>query len=244
MKRIFAIGGGEIRNRDTLTIDRELIAASGKKNPKILFIPTASIDAEEYVESVRSYFGNELGCTVDVLYLLGTDLSFEEIRKVIFDSHIIYVGGGNTKIMMKTWRRKGIDSLLLEACEKGIILSGLSAGSICWFNYGQSDSDTIATGEKQPYCRVKGLGLIPLLHAPHHNENDREADLDNMILETGMTGLALSNRCALEIRGEQFRILKSSDEAYALKLSKSLNHLIKTELGQTDEYRPISQLFE
>ena len=70
MRTIIAIGGGNIVKGETLAIDKEIIARSGKKKPKLLFIPTASSDSEGYVNIIKDYFGKKLHCSVDVLYLI------------------------------------------------------------------------------------------------------------------------------------------------------------------------------
>jgi dipeptidase E len=139
-RMIVAIGGGNIRTRATLPIDREIIRLAGKRNPKLLFIPTASSDSEEYWKHVQEYFGGFLKCRTDVLFLIKEHPSREEIRKKILSADIIYVGGGNTLLMMRVWRRLGVDRLLRSAYENGTVLSGISAGSICWFDSGHSDS--------------------------------------------------------------------------------------------------------
>lgn len=69
MKKIIAIGGGELRNGETRAIDEEIIRLSEKKHPKLLFIPTASEDSSGYMETVKTYFGDTLGCQVDALCL-------------------------------------------------------------------------------------------------------------------------------------------------------------------------------
>src|SRR5271170_3341968 len=106
-KTIVAIGGGNIRTRGTAPIDREIIRLSNKKNPKLLFVPTASSDSERYWKHVQEYFGNFLKCKTDVLFLVKNRPSKEQIRKKIRSADIIYVGGGNTLQMMRLWRRLG-----------------------------------------------------------------------------------------------------------------------------------------
>ncbi len=95
--KIVAIGGGEIGRPgtkiETKAIDREIIHLTGKKSPKLLFLPTASGDSEGYYEIVRNYFGKKLGCRVDVLYLIKEKLSKEQIERKILGSDIVYVGG-------------------------------------------------------------------------------------------------------------------------------------------------------
>src|SRR6202451_3092085 len=168
-KAIVAIGGGEIRTRGAAAIDRESLRLSRKKNPKLLFIPTASSDSERYWRHVDQYFGGFLKCKTDVLFLLREQPSREGTRKKIEAADIIYVGGGNTLMMMRLWRRLGVDKLLVSAYESGTVLSGISAGSICWFDYGHSDSMSFYNPRKWKYINVKGLGLVQAIHCPHYN---------------------------------------------------------------------------
>ena len=105
MGKIVAIGGGELKRpgqqvSTTTVIDREIIRLSGEKNPKFLFVPTASSDSEKYVSAVQRHFGDELRCIVDVLYLI-RDPSFQQISAKIQRADIIYVGGGNTLKKMR-----------------------------------------------------------------------------------------------------------------------------------------------
>jgi len=90
VKKIVAIGGGEIRDSETLAIDKEIIRLTQKKHPKLLFIPTASSDSEDYYNDVDKYFGKKLGCKTNVLYLLKEAPSPKEIRNKILSSDIIY----------------------------------------------------------------------------------------------------------------------------------------------------------
>jgi dipeptidase E len=117
-----------------------MIRLSNEKNPKLLFIPTASSDSEKYWKHVREYFGTYSKRKTDVLFLIKERPSNEQIRGKILSADIIYVGGGNTLPMMRLWRRLGVDKLLMSAYEYGTVLSGISAGSICWLDSGHSDS--------------------------------------------------------------------------------------------------------
>jgi len=172
-KAIVAIGGGEIRTRGTAPIDREIIRLSGKKHPKLLFIPTASSDSERYWKHIKEYFGDFLKCKTDVLFLIKERLPKKQIRKKILAAEVIYVGGGNTLLMMRIWRRLGVDKLLKLAYNNGTVLSGISAGSICWFDSGHSDSMSFYNAQKWKYINVKGMGLIPGIHCPHYNSMTR-----------------------------------------------------------------------
>jgi dipeptidase E len=133
------------------------------------------------------------------------------------ESDIIYVGGGNTLRMMKIWRKRGIDKVLQLAHNRGIILSGISAGAICWFQYGNSDAQKFKNPDA-PLIKVRGLGLYSFLLCPHyHQEKGRESSLKQMMKKTGDIAIALDNCSALEIVGNQCRILTSNQKVGAYK---------------------------
>ena len=225
-KAIVAIGGGEIRTRGTAAIDREILRLSGKKHPKLLFIPTASSDSERYWKHVEEYFGGFLKCKTDVLYLIKEHPSRQQIRRKILSADVIYVGGGNTLLMMRVWRRLGVDKLLKAAYESGTVLSGISAGAICWFDSGHSDSMSFYNPQKWEYINVKGLGLIPGILCPHYNGMTRgvprRKDFRDMIQKAGGIGVALENNCAIEfIDGRFYKVIRSKASARAYRLYKS-----------------------
>jgi len=248
IKKIIAIGGGEIGRPgypvQTMKIDKEIITQTGKKNPKLLFIPTASNDSEGYTQVVKKHFGRRLGCKVEILNLIKEKPSKKEIEKKILSSDIIYVGGGNTLKMMTIWKRTGTDQILKKAHEKGIVMSGLSAGSICWFKYGNSDSRKFTSGSKE-LIKVRGLGLINALHCPHYDvEKYRQKDLKRMMKTTPGVAIALENCTALELIDDKYRILKSNKDAKAYKIYWKKNKYYKEEIKQEKEFKPIKFLLK
>jgi dipeptidase E len=222
MGKIVSIGGGNIGRPgttvETLEIDQEIIRLSGKQKPKLLFIPTASSDAESYCEAVRLHFGERLNCWVDYLLLLNTQTPQKEIEKKILTSNIIYVGGGNTLKMLIEWRKKGVDELLLKAYQNNIVLSGLSAGAICWFRYASSDSRKF----KNPNAgliKIRGLNIINALCCPHYDvEADRKSHVKNLMSKTPGIAIALDNCSAIEIVNGKYRIIDSKNTANAFKV--------------------------
>ena len=160
MGKIVAVGGGDMGNSETLPIDREIINLTGKARPRALFIPTASYDSADYYEGFRRVYGRRLGCQTDVLLLLGINQPHEIVEEKILSADLIYVGGGNTLKMMRRWRKLGVDHMLQTAYANGIVLAGVSAGAICWFSYGHSDSMAFYHPDDWGYVKVKGLGLI------------------------------------------------------------------------------------
>lgn len=140
MGMIVAISGGELTDFRSKLINDTIIRLSQKRNPKVLFIPTASDDSESYFEKFKEHFSDEFQCDFTPLYLIKDNPSIATIEQMVFASDLIYVGGGNTLKMMQIWRITGAADILRKAYTKGIVLSGLSAGAICWFKYGSSDS--------------------------------------------------------------------------------------------------------
>ena len=248
MGKIVALGGGEIGRPgyhvETTKIDKEIIKLTGKKNPRLLFIPTASSDSEGYVKVVREHFGKRLGCKVGTLLLTKEKLTYANIEKRILSADIIYVGGGNTLKMMTLWRKSGVDKALEKAYKKGIVLSGLSAGAICWFNYGNSDSRKF-TNESNQLIKVKGLGFINALNCPHFNtEKHREADLKRMMEITSGVAIALDECAAIEVVGGWYRIITSKTKAKAYKIYWKSGKYLKEEIELKKEFNDLNLLLK
>jgi dipeptidase E len=203
----------------TLPIDREIVRFTGKSNPRALFIPTASGEPADYIAGFQNIYGKKLGCRVDVLYLLKNRPSPLEMRSRIERADLIYVGGGNTLMMMRRWRHLGVDFLLRRAAHAGKVLAGTSAGAICWFRWGHSDSWFYYKHCPRKYIRVKGLGLVHGTFCPHYHGEKRERDFARMLTRKGGAGIAVNDRCAIQILGRRFRILKAagSTDAYSLR---------------------------
>ena len=162
MRKIIAIGGGKFGLGegpvDILPLCREIVRLSGKKKPRILFIPTAGYDRPASVEMMRRLFTRRLGCPLEPLYLLKIKSSHAQLRKKILGSDDLLVGGGNTLMMMLRWKLMGLDKLILEAGRKGKVLCGPSAGAICWFRQGNSDSRKFRNPQAK-LIKVTGLGF-------------------------------------------------------------------------------------
>ena len=137
MKQIIAIGGGgfgrEIKN---LKIEKYIINQSKSKKPKICFIPTATGDDEGYIKNFYKAF-DSLGCVTSHINFFKRTIKLDEhIQK----QDIIFVGGGNTKSMLAVWKEWGLDKILFDAYNNEVIMPGVSAGAICWFKKGITDS--------------------------------------------------------------------------------------------------------
>jgi dipeptidase E len=252
MVKIIAIGGGEIgRPREdgigyypieTTPIDSEILTLTGKKSPKLLFLPTASYDSVAYYNVVKAHFIKIGFSSVNVLYLSDKTLTQQQIKKTVLSHDAIYVGGGNTLRMMTTWKRLGVDKILKQALDKNIVLAGLSAGSICWFSYGNSDSRKFSSGSNK-LIKVTGLGYIDALHCPHYDaEPFRQNDLKRMMKDTSKVAIALDNCSALEVVNNKFRIIRSNSSAKARKIYWEHGKYIVQEISASTTYRNLTEL--
>lgn len=211
MKVIIPIGGGEISAQSTLKIDKYIVGLSNKEKPKVLFIPTASGDMQSYIDRFTNYY-QSLGCEVDTL-LLSITSNDNLIRSKIFTSDIIYIGGGNTARMMRIFKRNNVNEYLKQAYERGIILTGLSAGAMCYFTNGYSDSNR-STNPQASLCLVKCLDIIPYCFCPHYNEEERKS-FDEFVANKHFNGLALEDNTALVYIDGQIKGIIRSDDNYS-----------------------------
>ncbi|MBN2558119.1 MAG: Type 1 glutamine amidotransferase-like domain-containing protein [Clostridia bacterium] len=246
MRKIVAISGGEFKNGSgqggTLTIDREIVGLCKKEKPGLLFIPTASRDSIEYCNGIGAYFSEEFNCNVSYLKLYDNP-GIEEIKKKVLSADIIYTGGGNTYRMMKVWRRLGVDSLLFEAWQKGAVMSGMSAGAICWFRFGASDSWKF-TNPDAGMIKVRGLGMVRMGICPHYDmEPERKEYLRRLIQNSPGVVLALDDCCAIEIIDDNYRIISSDDNANAYLVYWSKGRYTEELLNKESGYGKIDGLY-
>ncbi len=230
---IAAIGGGEIGRPgypvETTEIDLHIKKLTGKECPKLCFIPTASEDSELYIKTVHEHFGSRIGCSVSAIELINKKYSISELEDIIFSSDIIYVGGGNTKKMLKLWKEKSLDRILKEAWLKNILLSGLSAGAICWFRYGNSDS-LRSEDPNQPLILLDCLNMINYIACPHFNEGDRRETFSDMVRQAGVPGIGLENCAAVIIKDDEMETITSDDKAKVWMCEWKEGTYIETEL--------------
>jgi dipeptidase E len=239
-RKIVAIGGGEIGHGglpvETMAIDKEIVQLAQKKSPMLLFVPTASHDSSGYIEDVKKHFGKKLKCQVDTLFLFEKRPSSREMREKILNADIIYVGGGNAELMMRTWKKYGVDKLLRKAYAKGIVMSGISAGSMCWFTRGIYDSGS-------GYRGVAGLGLLKACHLPHYDNKKDASNHPQMMKKSPKDIIALENCTALEVIDDTFRIITSRSGANACRIFKRKGecHAVPIELNK--RYSLLEDLF-
>ena len=185
MGRIAAIGGHE----DPLII-KHIVKLSGVEKPNMLFIATASSDNTEYYSKMALKFG-EYGCDARPLYLIRRKYTKEKLDQLFSWADIIYVCGGDTVNMIRVWKTYGIDARLRDVFENdSALLCGSSAGGICWFGRGFSDSSR--TPEYGKHGWVDGIGIFPdICFCPHFASR---ADAFRQALgDCGGAGMGLDN---------------------------------------------------
>lgn len=223
-KTIVAVGGGAYgqiktypdgrqvqKNKDTIEIDKKMIKLTGKEHPKIVFIGAAHGDDESRFLVIKNYFNNDFGCDVENLNLIDDTKrpSADKIKEIIFNADIVYVGGGNVTYLMNILKNTGVDELLRQAYNKGIIMAGNSAGGCVWFEYYGNDEDDDFNGTFDTFKPKKALGLVRGYFEPHWNEKpeegiDKESVSKNavqcMLAREGISGYGVDEGAAIMVQ--------------------------------------------
>ena len=221
-KRIIAIGGGEIKNKTTLEIDRYIASLAkihaGDKRANALFIGTASHDSMPYFNSFRKTYTSVFDIKAEVALIVYGEMDIDRIAAKIENANCIYIGGGDTVYMLEKWKETGLDKLIIDAYNKGKIICGLSAGAICWFKNMYTDYE-IMRGQSADYVMKEGLGILDGTMCPHFNE--REIDFTRAMLDNKIeSAYAVENDCAIEfIDGKLSKVISSGGKAYQLTLN-------------------------
>jgi peptidase E len=208
-------GGGFSMEPENLLLDRYVLSAAGVSQPRVCFVGTASGDAQTYLDKFYAAFST-LACTPTHLSLFKPPTA--DLRSFVFDQNVIYVGGGNTRALLALWREWGLDAILREAWLSGIVMAGISAGSICWFKQGLSDS--VIPGELAP---LDCVGFLPDSNCPHYDgEPGRRPAYHRFIREGKLNGgYAADDGAALHFIGGELKSVVSSREtakAYSVRL--------------------------
>lgn len=161
-KQIVPLGGGTFRSpRRNARLNAWLLGLTGKARPRVMFLASATGEHPGYVAQFFRAFRRHR-CQPTHLDLFHRTVA--NLRQAILAQDLIYVGGGNTANLLVVWRRHGVDRILREAWQQGIVLCGPSAGGICWFQAGVTDS---FGPELQPLHG--SLGLLPGSFCPHYD---------------------------------------------------------------------------
>lgn len=212
-KQIIAMGGGGFSMEpDNPLLDAYIVAASPQKQPTVGLLPTASGDSDWLISRFYRAF-NKLPCRPKHLPLFRQppDLAAE-----VAECDILYVTGGNTRNQLAIWKASGMDLLLREAWERGVVLAGLSAGAICWFQQGQTDSTGTLTA-------IDCLGFLPGSCSPHYDGEAERRRSYHALLKSGQIcdGIALDDGVAAHYHGtERVAIVSSRPQARAFEVKR------------------------
>ncbi|CAN5479927.1 Type 1 glutamine amidotransferase-like domain-containing protein [soil metagenome] len=202
-RQIVAFGGGGFSQESgNPLLDDYVLSLTGKERPKVCFLATASGDADDYV--VRFY--REFGSRSDAshLGLFKRQRGIADVREHLLSQDLIYVGGGSLVSLLGVWQGHGIDAILRDAWRKGIVLCGLSAGALCWFN-------RALTAYYGPPEQIKGLGMLPWSFTAHYDsEHERRREFHRGI-DCGMpAGYAADDGAAMHFVGDELHKVVSS----------------------------------
>lgn len=218
-------GGGFAMEPDNLRLDRYILRQARQANPTVCFLPTASGDAESYIARFYAAF-SELPCRPRHLSLFKPPL---DLAAFLAECDVIYVGGGNTRNMLAIWREWHLDSLLRDAWERGMLLCGLSAGAICWFEYGLTDS-------AGPLAPMPCLGFLPGSCAPHYDGEAQRRPVFHASIQNGTlpAGYALDDGAAMHfVGGTVTEIVSSRPQARAYRVRREAERIVEEPLRTT-----------
>lgn len=231
MKKIIAIGGGELRDRTTLKID-EYIAKlakerAGDRRANALFIPTASHDYMPYYNTFHKVYTGIFDIKTDVALTVFKDVDLEKMKAKFEKADVIYVGGGDTVFMIESWKKSGLLPLIEEAYARGVLIAGLSAGAICWFSDVYTDSLKTEDGAK--YAMFQGLSWIKGTISPHYGE--RMLDFDKIVCYNYARAYGIEDNVAIVIEdGEIVGSVSSGGKAWLIE--RKGEELQKTEISK------------
>lgn len=216
MKRIIAIGGGELRERTTIKIDEYIAglakAHAGENRANALFIPTASHDYMPYYNTFHKVYTGVFDIKTDVALTVYKETDGEKLRAKFEKADMIYVGGGDTVFMIEQWKKSGMLELIREAYDRGVVIAGLSAGAICWFSDMYTDS-AAALGDGDKFAMFAGLNWIKGKISPHYGA--RMLDFDEIVCYNLGCAYGIEDDAALVIEdGEVVGSLSSGGKAW------------------------------
>lgn len=222
--QILALGGGGFSMEpDNPTLDLYVLRQSAAARPRVGFLGTATGDSSRYLAGFYAAF-SRYECRPSHLPLFTRT---PDLRAYLLSQDVIYVGGGNTYSMLAVWRAWGLPELLKEAWLGGSVLAGISAGAICWFEQGLTDS---YSGTLQP---MDCLGFLPGTCCPHYDgEAGRRPAYHRLLAEGRLAaGIAIDDSALAHYRGlELARVVSSRPGAAAYHLERAAGQVQETRL--------------
>jgi len=229
MQQIIAVGAGsKAIGRRGAPLERYLLAATRARAPRVCFLPTAGGDLPRHITRVTRAF-SQLGARVSHLTLIQPNTA--DVRKLLLAQDLIWVGGGNTRNMLALWRAWGVDEALHTAYTRGTVLAGGSAGAICWFEQGITDS---VPGKLLP---MDCLGWLPGSCCPHYDSEAGRRPTFRKLVAAGTVkaGLALDDLAAVHyINGTLHKVLAFGRGARVHRLQRQAGRVHEALLEPSD----------
>ena len=204
--QIIALGGGGFSDQpNNLLLDEYILLQTNKARPRVLFLPTAGGDHEEYIEKFyRAY--KKFNCVPAHLALSKKTVPFKKLQHIVMSQDMIFTGGGSPAFLMQVWRKCGLDRILKKAWKEGIVLSGMSAGAICWFE------DGFKNPKDDLWRRVKCLGFLEGSFCPHYDsQNELRKAYRKMIQSDEISsGYGVQDGVALHYIGAELKYTVSA----------------------------------
>lgn len=221
--QIVAMGGGGFSDDDPL-LDDYILELTSPAKPKVCFVPTASGDADGYVARFYRAFPSSRAHATDLPLFAR---SGADVREVILAQDVVYVGGGNTANMLALWRLHGVDAALREAWERGIVLCGISAGGMCWFEASVTDSFG-----PQLAPLHDGLGLLAGSFCPHYDSEERRRPVYHDLIDGGFpAGYAADDAAGVRFEGMQLvEAVASRADARVYRVERGADGVVETPL--------------
>ncbi len=213
-RHIVAMGGGGFADEADVPLDDFTLRLTGRRRPRVCFLPTATANVATYIVLFYSAFGGRSRASHLDLFVRGT----ADPRSILLDQDLIYVGGGNTANLLAIWRTHGVDSILREAWQAGVVLAGVSAGAICWFEGGTTDSFGPQLGPL-----TGALGILPGSFCPHYDgEATRRPAFHGQIHDGRLPdGWAADDGAALHFVGTELaEVVTARPEAAAYRVER------------------------
>lgn len=221
MKQIIAMGGGGFSMEpENPLLDNYILEQVKKEKPKICFVPTASGDSDSYIERFYQAFKEKAEPTHLSLFKPPT----RDLRSFLLKQDIIYVGGGSTKNLLVLWREWGLDEIMKEAWEQGTVLAGISAGAICWFDEGVTDS---YGDQLEP---LPCLGFLPGSCCPHYDGEGQRRPAYQSFIKNGSIhpGYALDDGAAVHF-------VNTEPVKYVSSRKRAQGYYVTVEAGKVKE---------
>ena len=224
-KHIVALGGMRVRPGRTPPLVDYILGLTGNPRPKVCCIPTATGDSPV---ALTAFYDRMPPARSERAHLALFDRTVRDIRAFLLSQDVIWVGGGNTANMLAVWRVHGVDKVLREAWEAGVILCGGSAGSLCWFECGTTDSFDL----NELRALHDGLGFLPGSHCPHYDGEEQRRPLYHKLIAEGFpAGYAVDDDAAILFVGTQLsEVVSSRPGATAYRLERKDGRAVETPL--------------